>query len=106
MVFNERGNMKIKLASNGQIINPSLRVAQRYIRLGRASIYEEPIKKVIAEKPKSKKVKKAEEVINAEIELDGIEEISIKPKVKIKKLEEESIESKTAQEETITENGY
>jgi len=51
--------MKIKLNSNGQIIDPPLRVAQRYIRLGRASIYQEPIKKVITEKPKSKKIKKA-----------------------------------------------
>jgi len=98
--------MKIKLKSNGQIINPPLRVAQRYLRLGRASIYEESVKEKTIEKPKSKKIKKAEEVINAEIEFDGIEEISIKPKVKIKKLEEESIESKTAEEETATENGY
>jgi hypothetical protein len=75
--------MKIKLYANGQIINPPLRVAQRYIRLGRASIYEEPIKKVIAEKPKSKKVKKAKE-----------------------EKEEDIIESKTAEEETATENGY
>ncbi len=61
--------MKIKLNSNGQVINPPLRTAQRYIRLGRASIYEEPIKeKVITEKPKSKKIKKAKEIEEEVIE--------------------------------------
>ncbi len=59
--------MKIKLNSNGQIINPPLRVAQRYIRLGRASIYEEPVKEKIKAKPESKKVKKAKEEIKEEI---------------------------------------
>jgi hypothetical protein len=64
--------MKIKLKSNGQIINPPLRVAQRYLRLGRAVIVEpEPkpiikVEKVKVSKPK-KKPKKKEEIIESQI---------------------------------------
>jgi hypothetical protein len=65
--------MKIKLKSNGQIINPPLRVAQRYVRLGRAVIVEpEPVpkptikvEKVKVSKPK-KKSKKKEEIIESQ----------------------------------------
>lgn len=62
--------MKIKLKSNGQIINPPLRVAERYIRLGRAIAYVEPafvfdkqeeepeVEEVLVKKQKKKKTKK------------------------------------------------
>jgi hypothetical protein len=67
--------MKIKLKSNGQIINPPLRVAERYIRLGRAYLVEEIVEKKVEEvvevkeeKPKvvkkSKKKKTKKEVID------------------------------------------
>jgi hypothetical protein len=72
--------MKIKLKSNGQIINPPLRVAQRYIRFGRAIPYEEPIieepvKKELKTKKKPK-VKK-EEIFESQVieeEADSEEE--------------------------------
>lgn len=57
--------MKIKLKSNGQIINPPLRVAERYIRLGKATVYEEPVKEVI--KPKKKSKVKKEEVFESQV---------------------------------------
>ena len=38
--------MKIQLNSNGQIIDPPLRVAQRYISLGRAHAVEQVVKSV------------------------------------------------------------
>ena len=60
--------MKIKLRSNGQVIDPPLRVAQRYIRLGRASIYEEPdpVKKPPKKPKKAKKAKTIEGKITKE----------------------------------------
>jgi hypothetical protein len=88
--------MKIKLYSNGQIINPPERVAQRYIRLGRACLYIEP-------KPEPKPVIEIEP-IKAEIVYDGIKEIEeitvipefhieeVKPKRKPKKKKEEILE--------------
>ena len=54
--------MKIKLHSNGQVINPPLRVAQRYIRLGRASIYEEPKPVKPKRKTKKKKIEPKEDI--------------------------------------------
>lgn len=59
--------MKIKLNSNGQVINPPLRIAQRYIRLGRASVYEEPNPPKPKKKPKKKKIEPKEEVFESKI---------------------------------------
>jgi len=81
--------MKIKLNSNGQVINPPLRVAQRYIRLGRASVYVEPVKvpeEIIFREPEIKKPKRV-----------------YRKKVKI----EEPVESQIiAEEEPDTESLY
>jgi hypothetical protein len=93
--------MKIKLKSNGQIINPPLRVAQRYIRLGRAVVYVEPIvepvdEAIIFREPEPVEV--IEEVIEADLEFDGIEELSLKPKVKVKKKEKTKEPEKESEE--------
>jgi hypothetical protein len=57
--------MKIKLKSNGQIINPPLRVAERYIRLGKAIAYVEPA--VVEPKSKKKSKAKKEEVFESQV---------------------------------------
>ena len=57
--------MKIKLKSNGQIINPPLRVAERYIRLGKAIPYVEPA--VVEPKSKKKSKAKKEEVFESQV---------------------------------------
>jgi len=88
--------MKIKLYSNGQIINPPERVAQRYIRLGRACLYVEP-------KPEPKLVIEPEPVIEVREEIpeevifrefEPIEEPveEVKPKRKTRKKKEEIFE--------------
>lgn len=53
--------MKVRLKSNGQIIDPPERVANRYIRLGRAVIYNEPAKEV--KELKEAKVIKADQIV-------------------------------------------
>jgi outer membrane biosynthesis protein TonB len=90
--------MKIKLYSNGQIINPPERVAKRYLRLGRACLYVEP-------KPEPKPVIEPEPVIEVEEEIpeevvfrdfEPVEQEpeiqEVKPKRKPKKKKEEVIE--------------
>ncbi len=77
--------MKIKLYSNGQIINPPLRVAQRYIRLGKASIYEEPIKEI---KPSIIEIDQEFEDL-PEVTEENKNEIKISKSKKIKKAKEE-----------------
>jgi len=86
--------MKIKLYSNGQIINPPERVAKRYLRLGRACLYVEP-KPVIEPEP----VIEVEEEIPEEVVFREFEPVEqepevqeVKPKRKSKKKKEEILE--------------
>ena len=73
--------MKIKLRSNGQVINPPLRVAQRYIRLGRASIYEEPKPVKPKRKTKKKKIEPKEDIFEGKItEEEAVAEEQQQPK--------------------------
>ena len=62
--------MKIQINATGKFEDVPLRIAQRMINKGIAHIVKEVIKP---------------EIIHANLEYDGIEEISIKPKVKVKK---------------------
>ena len=76
--------MKIQLNSNGQIINPPLRVAQRYIRLGRACLVEE-VKEVIEVKTEIIAPKIVEtETISADFE-EHLKRLDIDKPVKVKK---------------------
>lgn len=84
--------MKIKLYSNGQIINPPERVAKRYLRLGRACLYTEP-------EPVIEPVIEVEEEIPEEVifrEFEPVEQEpevqEVKPKRKSKKKKEEIFE--------------
>jgi hypothetical protein len=83
----------MKILYKGQILDERLNRAQRLIRLGLATIYIEPVKP-----------KKEKKTVKAELEFDGIEEISIKPKVKVKKVEE--TEEKKSEDTAITEQEY
>jgi hypothetical protein len=94
--------MKIKLYSNGQIINPPERVAKRYLRLGRACLYTEPepvIKPVIELVIEPEPVIEVEEEIPEEVVFREFEPVEqepeieeVKPKRKSKKKKEEIFE--------------
>jgi len=83
----------MKILYKSQIIDERLNRAQRLIRLGLATIYIEPVKP-----------KRGKKTVKAELEFDGIEEISIKPKVRVKKVEE--TEEKKIETEVTPEQEY
>ena len=88
--------MKIKLYSNGQIINPPERVAKRYLRLGRACLYVEPKPELVIEPEPVIEVEEEipEEVVFREFEpVEQEPEVQeVKPKRKSKKKKEEILE--------------
>lgn len=65
--------MKVKLNTNGQIIDPPLRLAQRLIRFGRASAYIAPKKEEIIETIKQiRTTDEVKEAIIKEIKSDKV----------------------------------